>query len=232
MKRKKKSGLTTKKSSLIAKKNPKSPISEQYRTMRTNIEYSMVTKKIKTIICTSAQPGDGKTTTLSNLAVTFAQQGKKTLFVDADLRKPTSHYTFQLENPFGLTSVLTEKKTLKEAIRPTDTDNLFVLTSGPTPPNPSELLGSEPMKELIAVMADSFDIVLFDTPPVGVVTDAQVLGNLCDGALLVARSTQTEKEELVKAKELLNQLDINIIGVALNDVDEKESSYYYYYGKS
>lgn len=229
-KKKKSAGIRR---SLITKENPKSPVSEQYRTIRTNIEFSMVDQQLKTLICTSASPGEGKSTTLSNLAVTFAQQGKRILYVDADLRKPTGHYAFQLENQFGLTSVLTKKKTLQEAIASTDIENLSVLTSGPIPPNPSEILGSQTMAELITEMTDSFDMVLFDAPPVGVVTDAQVLGRLCDGAILVARSKQTEKEALVKAKELLTQVNVNIIGVVLNYRDENDASYYsyYYYGR-
>lgn len=216
---------------LITKDIPKSPVAEQYRTIRTNIEFSMVDQQLKTFICTSAAPSEGKTTILSNLAITFSQQGKRTLFVDADLRKPTSHHLFQVENYVGLTSVITKKKTLEEAWVSTDIENLYVLTSGPIPPNPSELLGSKAMEELISEMCDSFDMVLFDTPPVGVVTDAQVLGRLCDGALLVVRSNKTVKGALVRAKELLDQVQANIIGTVLNDKPKKESEYYYYYGK-
>ncbi len=227
--KKKKSTSAGLEGGVLVKENPKSPISEQYRTIRTNIEYSMVDKQLKTFICTSANPSEGKTMTLTNLAVTFAQQGKRILFVDADLRKPMSHHLFQVNNLFGLTSVITKKKTLEEAIVSTGIGNLFVLPSGPVPPNPSELLGSRTMEELILAMTDSFDLVLFDTPPVCVVTDAQLLGRLCDGALLVVRSNQTEKGALVKAKVLLEQVHINIIGVILNDKSGEESSYYHYY---
>ncbi len=213
---------------LITRRDPKSPISELYRTIRTNIDFSMIDKQLNTLICTSAKPCDGKTTTLTNLAVTFAQQGKKTLFVDADLRKPTGHMTFQLENDYGLTNVLTKKSTLKEAVATTVIEKLDVLTSGPLPPNPSELLGSQAMKELMREMAESYDLVLFDSPPVGAVTDAQVLGNLCDGALLVVRSNSTEKSQLVKAKELLEQANINIIGTILNDKKKDNTTVYYY----
>lgn len=228
---KKKDTSAEPKRSLVAKEYPKSPISEQYRTIRTNIEYSMVDKQLKTLICTSAAPSEGKTTILSNLAVTFAQQGKKVLFVDADLRKPTSHHLFRVNNYFGLTSVIAKKKSLEEATVSTDIENLYVLTSGPIPPNPSELLGSKVMEELILEMTGSFDMVLFDAPPVGAVTDAQVLGRLCEGALLVVRSNQTAKDALVRAKELLDQVNINIIGTVLNDKPEKEITYHYYYGK-
>lgn len=216
---------------LITKDSPKSPVAEQYRTIRTNIEFSMIDQQLKTFICTSAAPSEGKTTVLSNLAVTFAQQGKKTLFVDADLRKPASHHLFQVGNHVGLTNVITKKKSLEEARVSTDIENLYILPSGPIPPNPSELLGSRAMEELIVEMCDSFDMVLFDAPPVGAVTDAQVLGRLCDGALLVVRSNQTGKDALVKAKELLDQVQVNIIGTVLNDKPQKKTEYYYYYGK-
>lgn len=230
-KKKNKAASTGLKRSLITSVNPKSPISEQYRTIRTNIEFSMVDQQLKTLVCTSASPSEGKSTTISNLAVTFAQQGKKILFVDADLRKPTAHYTFQVENQVGLTSVLTKKEKLSKAVLSTDMENLSILPSGPIPPNPSELLGSKAMQDLIAEMSEYFDMVLFDAPPVLAVADAQILGNQCDGVLLVVKSKQTEKEAIVKAKGLLDQANIHIIGTVLNGIEQTETNYYYYYGK-
>jgi len=231
MKKKIKSNHIDLSSKLIVKEKPKSPVSEQYRTIRTNIEFSMVDKDLKTIICTSANPSEGKSTTITNLATTFAQQNKKVLFVDADLRKPTAHRRFQLGNQVGLTSVLTKRLNLEEAISLTNVENLWLLPSGPIPPNPAELLGSKSMRELIEEAAEAFDLIVFDAPPVLAVTDAQILGNICDGALLVVKSNSTEKEELQKAKDLLDKANVNIIGAILNGIEQEETNYYYYYGK-
>lgn len=218
-------------SKLITREQPKSPVSEQYRTIRTNIEFSMVDKDLKTLICTSANPGEGKSTTIANLATTFAQQDKKVLFVDADLRKPTAHRRFQLENQIGLTSVLTKRLSLEQAISLTNVENLWLLPSGPVPPNPAELLGSKALRDLIEKATLVFDMIIFDAPPVLAVTDAQILGNICDGVLLVVKSNSTEKEELQKAKSLLDKANVNVMGAILTGVHQEEMSYYYYYGK-
>ena len=134
---------------LITQTNPRSPISEQYKTIRTNIEFSSVNDEIRSIVVTSSGPAEGKSTTVANLAVVFAQQGKKVLLIDADLRKPTVHYTFRKDNTIGLTNVLTRQKGFLQAISESDVENLHVLTSGPIPPNPAELLGSKAMDELL-----------------------------------------------------------------------------------
>ena len=216
--------------SLITKTNPKSPISEQYRTIRTNILFSVVDCPLRSLMVTSSAPAEGKSTTVANLAVVFAQQGKKVLLVDADLRKPTVHYTFRKDNHVGLTNVLTKQAPFQAAVKETDVDNLFVLTSGPIPPNPAELLGSSAMEELLAEAYKQFDLVLFDTPPVLAVTDAQILANQCDGTILVVHSGKTEIEAAQKAKELLINAKGKLLGVVLNQKKQKESSYYYYYG--
>lgn len=127
--------------------DPKSPISEQYRTIRTNVQFSTVDEEVKTLMVTSSGPGEGKSTTVANLAVVFAQQGKKVLLVDADMRKPTAHYTFNMSNVYGLTSVLTKQATLINAVEESQENNLFILTSGPIPPNPAELLSSKAMEQ-------------------------------------------------------------------------------------
>jgi len=216
--------------SLITKTNPKSPISEQYRTIRTNILFSVVDRPLRSLMVTSSAPAEGKSTTVANLAVVFAQQGKKVLLVDADLRKPTVHYTFRKDNHVGLTNVLTKQAPFQTAVKETDVDNLFVLTSGPIPPNPAELLGSSAMEELLAEAYKQFDLVLFDTPPVLAVTDAQILANQCDGTILVVHSGKTEIEAAQKAKELLINAKGKLLGIVLNQKKQKESSYYYYYG--
>jgi capsular exopolysaccharide synthesis family protein len=215
--------------SLISMTNPKSPIAEQFRTIRTNIQFSNVDEELQTMIVTSSGPGEGKSTTTANLAVVFAQQGKRVLLVDADLRKPTAHYTFRTENHVGLSNVLTRQATLDEAVKTTDQDNLWVLTSGPIPPNPSELLGSKGMLMLLEKAKDEYDVIILDSPPVLAVTDAQVLSNLTDGVVLVVSSGKTEIESAKKAKELLDSAKAKILGVVLNNKKVQDSQYYYYY---
>jgi capsular exopolysaccharide synthesis family protein len=216
--------------SLITKVNPKSPISEQYRTIRTNVEFASVDQDLRTLLVTSSGPTEGKSSTTANLGVVFAQQGKKVLLIDGDLRKPTVHYTFKLDNRIGLSTVLVGEKTLEEAVKETDVPNLDILTCGPIPPNPSELLGSKAMRQMLQIAQETYDVVLFDTPPVLAVTDAQILANICDGSIIVARSEQTEYEAIQKAKELLEPAHAKLLGIVINDVPKKKSNTYYYYG--
>jgi len=216
--------------SLITKFNPKSPISEQYRTIRTNIEFSSVDQDMRSLLVTSSGPSEGKSSTTANLGVVFAQQGKRVLLIDGDLRKPTVHYTFKLDNRTGLSTVLVGEKTLEETVKETDVPNLEILTCGPIPPNPSELLGSNAMKQMLQKAQETYDVVIFDTPPVLAVTDAQILANICDGSIIVARSEQTEYEAIQKAKDLLEPAYAKLLGIVLNDVPQKKSNTYYYYG--
>ncbi|MBM7661736.1 capsular exopolysaccharide synthesis family protein [Bacillus mesophilus] len=217
--------------SLITMTTPKSPISEQYRTIRSNIMFSAVDQQLRSFMVTSPGPAEGKSTTTANLAVVFAQQGKKVLIIDADLRKPTVHYTFGLNNHIGLTNVLTKQTTLENSLRETEQEHLFVLPSGPIPPNPAEILGSRGMEDLLVEAYELFDLVIFDTPPVLAVTDAQVLANQCNGVVLVVNSGKTETEMAIRAKEQLNNAKAKLLGVVLNNKAFKESQYYYYYGK-
>src|SRR5690625_990179 len=216
---------------LIAKLNPRSPITEQYRTVRTNLQFSSVDQDLQTMLLTSAGPGEGKSMTSANLAVVYAQQGKKVLLIDADLRKPTIHYTFRLDNLRGLSNALVSNMSLQEIVSPSDVGNLDLISCGPIPPNPSELLGSKRMKELVREAKQAYDIIIFDTPPVLAVTDAQILANLCDGVVLVVRSKKTEFDAADKAIELLQSANAKILGTILNDRDKKEMNYYYYYGR-
>ena len=215
---------------LITNLNPKSPISEQYRTIRTNIQFSSVDEELRSILFTSSGPGEGKSMTTANISVTYAQQGKKVLLIDADLRKPTVHYTFRLDNLKGLSNVLVGDVLLEEAIHTTSIDHLDVISSGPVPPNPSELLGSRKMRAILERAKQQYDLVIFDTPPVLAVTDAQIMADFVDGAMLVVRSKVTELDAATKAVEALKPAKARLLGTVLNDREKKGSNYYYYYG--
>ncbi|MFS0596024.1 CpsD/CapB family tyrosine-protein kinase [Peribacillus frigoritolerans] len=213
---------------LVAQNNPKSPITEQYRLIRTNIQFSSVDKEIKTIVVTSSEPNDGKSTTAANLAIVLAQEEKKVLLVDADLRKPSVHYAFNLSNIHGLTSVLTKKIDFKKTILNSNVSNLDILTSGPIPPNPSELLNSKAIEAAIDELKQIYDYIIFDTPPVLVVPDSQIVANKCDGVIMVVASGKTNKQSAVKAKDLLMKANTSLLGVVLNGVQTDNSNYYYY----
>lgn len=216
---------------LIAFTDPRSFVAEQFRTLRTNINFSSPDSEIHTLAVTSAAPFEGKSTTSANLAVVFAQEGKKVLLVDGDMRKPTMHYTFHMGNTSGLSSVLTRQSTLQEVIRKTAVDRLDLLTCGPIPPNPAELLASKSMTALIEQLKDMYDLVIFDTPPVLSVTDGQILANKCESTILVVSSGNTEKEMALKAKEAIESANSRLIGVVLNNYKLAKDSYYnQYYG--
>jgi len=221
-----------KEGSLIALEEPRSPIVEAYRAIRTSINYASVDKPLKTFMITSMDPGEGKTTTLGNLAIVFAQTGKKVLVVDCDLRKPSLHRVFGCQNSFGLSNLLAQPSEipLEQAMQSTKMENLHVLSSGPLPPNPAEWLGSKKMKKILEKLTDYADIVIIDTPPSLAVTDATVLAPQTDGVVLIARAGQTRKDALKETVEQMRSANANIIGVVLNDLDIKRSSYAYRYG--
>lgn len=214
---------------LIVHNQPKSPVAEQFRNIRTNIEFAAVDTNLHSLMVTSANPSEGKTTTTGNIAVVFAQQGKKVLLIDADLRKPAMHQMFQVDNIFGLTNILTHSEKLEKCVQKTNIENLHFLPCGPIPPNPAELLGSKVMKEFLGQVYSMYDLIIFDLPPILPVSDAQIMANQCDASVLVVRSEATEKEAAVKAKSLLEAAKGKLLGVVLND-REREQSLYYYYG--
>lgn len=223
---------TNERPSLVTLTRPSSVIAEQFRTIRTNIQFSMVDKNLKTLVITSAGPGAGKSTISANLAVTFAMQGKKVLIVDADMRKPTVHKTFRLPNRDGLTTLLTERDVeIKDIAHRLDTEGLFVITSGVIPPNPSELLASNRMNQLMLEFEELFDLIIFDMPPIIAVTDAQVMSSKADGTIFVVNKDGEDKEMVTKSKELLEKVKANVIGVVLNRVELKGDNNYYYYGE-
>ncbi len=217
-------------SRLIAKDNPKSPISEAFRALRTNLQFSSVDKPLKTLLVTSANPQEGKSVIAANLAVVIAQAGLSVIVVDSDLRRPSQHHLFNLENTNGLTNALMEEKPdLERFLQPTEIENLKVITSGTLPPNPSELLGSERMKRLEQQLVSSADVVIFDSPPLGAVTDAALLANTVDGVLLIMEAGKTRRPDLVRAKADLDRVGAKILGLALNKLTPGARSYYHHY---
>lgn len=214
----------------IVEKEPKSIAAESYRTLRTNLQYSSFDEEYKVIVVTSAEPGEGKSITVGNLALSIAQSDKKVIIIDCDLRKPSIHKKFQLSNSEGLSDVLLGKKNIAE-VGQRYSNNLTILTSGKIPPNPSEMLGSKAMKSLIEALKKVFDYVILDTPPVQAVTDAQILSTRADGTLLVVRSEKTKRDSVINSINLLKKVNANIIGTVLNGVDTKKNNYYYYYGE-
>ena len=218
---------------IISYNDPKSVISEQYREIRTNIEYSNVDQNTKTILVTSSDKNEGKTTTVSNLAVSFANLNKKILLIDCDLRNPSIHKMFRLNNIYGLTDILAKDRAVDKCIQETELENLYVLTAGAIPPNPAEILSSEKMKNLIEDLKNIYDYIFIDTPPIGLVTDAGVLSSFIDGVVLVVKSESVEKKYLEETKKKLDAVDARILGAILNSYksEQKDYNYYSYYGK-
>lgn len=203
---------------MIVSHNPKSSISEVYRLLRTKIPFFSKDQELKTVMVTSSQPGEGKTTTISNLAVTYAQEGKKVLLIDADLRKPSLHRVFSQINHQGLSSLLIGHSSIQESVQKTSIDNLWLLPSGPVPANPSELIDSSGMRELLHQIKDQYDVILVDTPSVLSVSDSVIVSALCDGVIMVAAAGKVKKDHLKKAKEQLDHVNARMLGIVLNRV--------------
>ncbi|MCG3120094.1 MAG: hypothetical protein ALAOOOJD_02699 [bacterium] len=218
-------------SRLITHFAPKSPISEAYRTFRTNIQYTKLDRELKAFLVTSPGPGEGKSTSVANLAITMSQMGSKVLLIDSDLRRPVLHSIFNIDRRVGLSNVLVGRATIEEAAQTTEIENLFVMPCGTLPPNPSELLGSSAMKTTLEGMKQKFDIVLFDSPPIIAVTDAAVLSSLLDGVIIVIKSGQTDREAAFRAFTLMKNVKTRVLGALLNGVhiESMYGSYYYYY---
>lgn len=222
---------TTEAVSLITLIDKSSPVSERYRTIRTNIQFaSSADQQIKTLVITSSGPGEGKSTTSANLAVVFANSGQSVLLVDADMRKPTVHKTFLMNNSVGLSNVLSMEMDVKDAVQRSIVPNLYVMPSGAKAPNPSELLGSTRMDNLINELREAYDFIIFDMPPVVTVTDAQIMASKTDGTMLVVRENVTRKDSLQKARELLTMVNANVLGAVYNGSTDANDQGYYYYG--
>ena len=217
---------------LITKEDPRSPVSEAYRSLRTSMLYTGIDKKVRSILVSSAGPGEGKTTTVANMAITYANLGKKTLLIDTDLRRPVVHKILDLDKEPGITNYLAGNiENFASLIKSTDIDNLYAVTSGIIPPNPSELLGSRKMSALIKDLEKDWDMILFDSPPLVAVTDATMVSKEIDSIVIVVKVGQTDKKAFEHTIQSLRNVSAPIGGVVLNAVTHKNSygSYYYYY---
>lgn len=212
---------------LVTISETKSYIIEQFRTIRTNIKFTMPDEPLKTILITSSTPGEGKSTNAANIGVVFAQEDKRVLIIDADMRKPTLHHTFKTFNKVGLSNILARKSALHEAVQETFVIGLDVITSGPIPPNPAELLSSKVLDALLQHVKNDYDMIIIDSPPLLSVTDAQILANKCDGTIIILNTGVVDKRAVKKAKALLSASRTKILGVVLNNY--KTPSHYNYY---
>jgi non-specific protein-tyrosine kinase len=215
---------------LITVTRPRSPIAEAYRVLRANVEFSAINEPFRTVVVTSGTPSEGKTTTVANLATAFAQAGKRIILVDTDLRHPTLHKLFQQTNRRGVTTALAEGG-ISNHLVPTGMKNLYLMPSGPLPPNPAELLGAPRMAQLIEVLKAHADLVFFDSPPVLAVADATILSRACDATLLVVLNNSTRAGSLVRSRDQLTQAGGNLMGTVLNRMAHSGDGYYYYYHK-
>jgi capsular exopolysaccharide synthesis family protein len=214
---------------LTVHEHPNSPRSEAFRKIRTNLQFIDVDRPRKTIVITSSMPEEGKTTTLCNLAIALAQAGRKVVVVETDLRRPRAADYLGLEGAVGVTSVLAGRVSLDSAVQPWGSDMFDVLSSGPIPPNPSELLASRQMSNLLAELSNRYDIVLLDAPPLLPVTDAAILGAECDGALLIVRHGRTTRNQLKSAVSALESASVRVLGTVLSMTPESGSDDYYHY---
>lgn len=209
-------------------KDPKSLMGEAYRTIRTNIQFSGIDKNLKSVIITSSVAAEGKTTIAINLAHSISQIDKKVMLIDSDLRRPTIHKVLDLPNSSGLTTILAENLDYTEFVHSINEGKLDILTSGPIPPNPSELLGSKRMQLLLERIKEDYDMIILDSPPAGIVTDAAVLSTIVDGTILICAASITGIDAIKATKAALNKVNANIIGVIINKVPIKKGKYCYY----
>lgn len=218
-------------SKMITRFSPKSPISEAYRSLRTNIQFSDIDNPKRVILMTSSATKEGKSTTCVNLAITFAQTGSRVLLVDSDLRRPTLHNFFNVDKMYGLSNVLIGSLAFGDVIKRTEVENLDLITAGDIPPNPAEMVASERMRVFLEEARNRYDVVLLDSPPVVAVTDAAILTTRADATIVVVSSGMTGRAELKRALGLIQSVGSNVLGVILNGLDIKKmyGSYYYYF---
>lgn len=223
---------------LITNEDPKSPISEIFKTLRTNMQFMTANKGLKTILVTSSNPGEGKSWVSANLATTFAQEGKKVIIVDSDMRKGRTHSIFNVDKKPGLSNYLSgvsdiqEKYNISNYIKQTQVENLSVMPAGDVPPNPSELLGNDKMEDLISKLSNMFDVIVFDGTPCLMVTDSLILARKLDATLIVTAHKTTKMGDVEKIKKSIENVGGKIAGIVINKVpiSAKKYEHTYYYG--
>jgi capsular exopolysaccharide synthesis family protein len=213
----------------ILETDPKSATAEAYRTLRTNIQFAGIDQGYRKLLITSTSPGEGKTTTVANLGVAMAQAGKRVCLIDSDLRHPSLHHLFGVSNGIGLTVALADAKSAKKVVVSTMVPDLHLVPTGPLPPNPSELLGSKRMHQFVESLADEFDMILFDSPPLIPMADASVLAAVSDAVLLVLKAGAVPRDLVRRAAEQMEAVKAKVIGVLLSQVDLRRDGYYYKY---
>jgi capsular exopolysaccharide synthesis family protein len=235
------SAIATKASQLIVRDAPRSPITESFRILQTNLQFSNSDNSLKVLVVTSSVPQEGKSTTAANLALTMADLGKRVLLIDVDMRKPSQHKAWQLDNKLGLSNILTDQNTLAEVLHTYDKEsdlvskNVDIVTSGPIPPNPVTLIQSKRMAELVEMASREYDFVILDSPPATVAADASILGKIANGILLVVRPEVADSGSFIYTKRVLEQSEQNVLGLVINGVTPENNSYsynYYYYMSS
>ena len=214
-------------SKLIMNTNPQSPVADAYRTLKTNIQFAKWEDTLQVIAVTSTLPGEGKTTTITNLAVSYAQEGKNVLLIDADMRHPSVHRAFNLPNKLGLSNILVNQYSLTEVIKDSYIDHLSIMTAGPIPPNPSELLSSVYLGKMLEELRGKYDIILFDTPPTLAVADGLKVAALSDGIVLVVQVGKVKWQLVKKTKAKLEHVNAEILGVVLNNQRKHKPEYQY-----
>lgn len=221
---------------MIAHMDPKSPLVEAYRMLRTNLQFSQVDNKLQTIAITSSTPNEGKSTVITNLAIVLAQAGNSVVVIDCDFRNPMQHKNFKCSNRRGFSNCIANHEDIFACVQKTQVDNVHVITGGPVPPNPSELLGSKQVRGMLDSLKGRYDYVLIDTPPIMPVTDAAIIGAKADGLILVVEYGAIAPDLLKEAKERLTSPSINLLGAVLSKVEVSSGrgygyGYYHYYGK-
>jgi capsular exopolysaccharide synthesis family protein len=209
--------------------DPLSKISEAYKIARTNIEFAMIDQDLKTINITSTQQAEGKSITIANLAISYAQAGRRILLIDADLRRPSLHRRFGLSNRQGLSSAIVQGSNPEKFVQDSRIPNLSILTSGPIPPNPAEMLMSKTMWRLIDELKPQYDLIFIDGSPVGIVTDSAIISTKVDGTIFVVRAGMVNKNQLTRATELLKKVNAKVLGFILNGTNKQTDDYYQYY---
>jgi len=225
-------GEDTSQSPLLITADPRSPLAEAYRHLRTSILLSTAGRAPRSLLITSSLPSEGKTTTATNTAISLAQTGARVLIIDADMRRPRLHSVFNIENGNGLSTLLSSELTDHEidaAVKQDEKSKLFLLTSGPIPPNPAELIGSEQMAKLLRMLMAKFNHVVLDSPPISSFTDGVLIASMVDGVILVVHAGRSSRQVVRRSSQMLHEIGAKIFGVVLNNVNLNAKDNYYYY---